>query len=98
MRKKLYKPHIADEMYATVCNCRPCAQDGKLRKRQRQIALFFPKGPIEYVVMVILGPLLRSKQSGQFAVVMTDRYTRLTKAIPTTKINTTKEAFIFLEQ
>lgn len=46
--------------------------------------------------MNIFGPLPKTKQGSQFVVVITDRYTKRTKAIPTTK-NATTVARILLE-
>lgn len=40
----------------------------------------------------ILGPLPKTTQGTQFVVVMTDRYTKLTKATPTTKMSATTVA------
>lgn len=45
----------------------------------------------------MLGPLPKAKQSNQISVVMTDRYTKLAKAITTTKRNAATVAGIFLE-
>lgn len=47
--------------------------------------------------MDILGPLPRTKQGNQSVVVMTDRYAKLTSAIPTSKTNGNTVAYIFLE-
>lgn len=47
--------------------------------------------------MDILGPVPNTDQGSQFVVVMADRYTKLTEAIPTTKTNVTTVACILLE-
>lgn len=51
---------------------------------------------MQYFDMAILDPLFNKKQGKQFAVVITDRYTKLTIAIPTTKTSVTIVAHIFL--
>lgn len=52
---------------------------------------------MRYVGIDILGPLRKSKQDNQFVVVMTDRYTNLTKPIQTTNTNANTVARIFIE-
>lgn len=47
---------------------------------------------LEYVAIDILGPLPRLKAGSQFAIIMTDRYTKLTNVIPTTKMTLTQVA------
>lgn len=45
----------------------------------------------------VLGPLPKTMQGNQFVVLMTDRYTKLTKATLTTKANATTVTSIFFE-
>lgn len=48
--------------------------------------------------MIILGPLLKTSQSIQFILVIMERYTKLTKAILTTKSNASTDACIILKK
>lgn len=55
----------------------------------QQLIHFFADAPIEFIGMDILEPLPKIKQDDQFVVVMTDRYTQLTKSSLPLKIDTT---------
>lgn len=66
-------------------------------QKKRKLKLFFPDGPLEYVAMDTLGLLSKAKQGNQFVVVMIDQYTKLKKAIPTSKTKSMTVAPIFLE-
>lgn len=98
LRKKLYRPHMAKYVYAIVYNCRFYEQKHTHGKRQRQLSLFFPKGPLFYIGMYILVPLPRSKQGIKCVDMMTYCYTKLTKAIQNSKTSATIVARLFLEQ
>jgi len=58
------------------------------------LKLFPAKAPLEYVAVDILGPLPRSTSGQRFILVMTDRFSKFTRAIPMrtiTAINVAKE-------
>lgn len=57
----------------------------------------FSEFPLEHPGMDILRSLSKIKESSQFEVVIKDRYSRLTKAKPTSMTNDTKISRIFLE-
>lgn len=97
MMKELYCVHVASDVYDTVRDCRSCTQDRTHGKKQRDLKLFFPDGALEHVSMDILGPLLKTKHGNQFVTPMTDRYTKLTRAISTKKTNDTAVSRIFFE-
>lgn len=97
MRKESYWLHIANEVLATVRDCCFYTHNRTVGKRQRQPKPFSPKGTVKYIVMNIFGQLLKTKQRNQFAVLMTERYNMLTKAIPASKTNATIIARKFVE-
>lgn len=68
-----------------------------LDKIHQQLKLFFSEGRMEDVGMNILGTLRRMKHGSQFVVLVTDRYMKLTKTIPITKMNATTVARIFVD-
>lgn len=96
VRKELYWPHVAKDVYSTVWDCCFCTTNFKHRKRQRKVKLFIPKGPMEYVCMDILRPLPRTKKGNQFRIMMTDRYKKLTKRILPSNANDLTVACSFL--
>lgn len=63
----------------------------------RQLKLFYPKGPLEYVIMDILVSPPNTEQADQIVIMMTDRFTKLTKKIPTTITKATTVARIDFE-
>lgn len=58
--------------------------------------LFRPTEPLEFVAIDILELLPRTKIGNQFVVVMTNRFSKLTEAIWTTKTTATTVATIFI--
>ena len=98
MRCEFYWPHMANDVYETVQRCESCAATrGTQYTKQKHLRLFPANGPLEFVAMDILGPLPKTKQGNQFVVVLTDRYSKLTRAIPTGKTTATTVATIFVD-
>lgn len=97
MRYDFCWPHMANYVYAAVKDCRSCGQNCQTNKNQRNLCLFPPSGPFKYVVMNILGPLPKIEFGNQFTVVMTDQYTKVTKAIPTALTAAFAVAKIFVD-
>lgn len=54
-----------------------------------------PADPLKFVAICILGPPSTSKASEKLAVIKTNRYTKLTRAIPTTTIASSQVPNIF---
>lgn len=56
---------------------------------QQKIRLFSPPSPIEFVAINISGPSPKAKGENKYFGVITDRYSELTKAIPTSMTRAT---------
>lgn len=80
-----YSPNMAAEVYNKVRSCTACQRIGKYRD-QREIELFSPIGPSELVPFDIFGSPSRTKSGDQFVVIITNTYSKLNRALPTTKI------------
>ena len=96
LRRHMYWPSMAVDCYATVRKCSTCAKNRiKLRQRTNPLQLFPPAGPLESVAIDIFGPLLLTSRGNQYLLVMTDRYSKLTKSVPikTTSAETVARAF-----
>lgn len=63
--------------------------------KKRKLRLFPVPGPLVYACLHILGPLSKTESGNQFIVVVTDRYSKLTKAIPTARGKVKEVATIF---
>lgn len=97
MRKDHYWTHMANKVYTTVRDCRKCVQD-KLSDEHRCPLHSFPTNRrLEFVVRNILGPLQKMSNGNQIVVVMEDRYSNLTKAVPTFNTTTAHIALILLD-
>lgn len=54
-------------------------------------------GLLEFIAIEVLRPLPRTTSGNQYAIVITDRYSKVTRAIPTSKTASTHAANIFFE-
>ena len=97
LRRQYYWPHQATDVYVLVERCPECRKNRPSAKHQRELKLFPAAGPLEFIAMDILGPLPRSKKGNRFITVMTDRYSKLTRAVPSTKTTAPQVALIFLD-
>lgn len=95
LRREHHWLHVAPDVYDTVRNCSQCTRMCLKIEHQRELELFQPAGPFEFVALDILGPLPKTKIVNQFVAILTDRYSKLTSFIPTAKMTSTKVAHIF---
>lgn len=82
-----------------TCHCRTMYELRQERKsiQTYSIAQCFPSyGPLEFVALDILRQLPKITQGNQDAIVMTDKYSKLSRAGPTAKTSATQVANIFL--
>ena len=83
MRLRFLWPFMYDDLVHHVRNCRTCVQaKGVKGKKQHKTKLFPPTGPLDDIAIDLLGPLPRTKNGNSFIAVITDRYSKLTRAIP----------------
>lgn len=77
--------------------CHQCAKEGiALRKHSAPMRLFPGSSPLEYVAIDILGPLTESTQGHRFILGMTDRFSKLVRAVPMRSISTLSVAKVFV--
>ena len=97
LRREFYWPQMANDAFAVVGNCASCAQvRGTRYKAQKFLQLFPASGPLEFVAMDILGDLTRTSRHNRFVLVITDRFSKLTVAIPLRTITAAVVADAFL--
>jgi Integrase core domain len=88
---------MASDVYEAVSNCDACAKNRIIEKAKTNPLKLFPaEGPLEFVAMDILGPLPRTKHGNRFLLVITDRYSKVTKTIPLRLITALSAARAFL--
>ena len=82
LRRHFYWPAMAMDAYATVRKCVTCARNRiKLRKHASALKLFPAKAPLDQIAIDILGELIQTPRGNKYLLVMTDRYTKLTKVV-----------------
>lgn len=97
LRREYYWPFMANDAYQLVKDCQSCTEvRGTTRKHLRKLSLFPATGPLEFVAMDYLGPLPRTPQGNQYVLVITDRFSKLARALPmkTMKAEPTARAFL----
>jgi transposase InsO family protein len=83
MRRRYFWKDMYRDVESTVRHCTVCAKNriGE-RKRTSYLKLFPAEGPLEYVAMDILGPLPKTEHGNRFLLVISDRFSKLTRTVP----------------
>lgn len=97
MRRELYCPHKAKDVCTTVNECCKCARN-LTNKRKTQYLKLFPAGSaLQIIAMDIRSPEPKTENGNKFLVAMTDQYSKLTRAMPTSKTRATLMATMFFQ-
>ena len=97
LRRHFYWPAMALDAYNTVRQCATCARNRiKLRKHSSTLKLFPAKAPLEFIAIDLLGELIKTPRGNRYLLVMTDRYSKLTRVVPLRNIksDTVAKAFV----
>lgn len=83
MRRWFYWEAMVIEVYAFVANCLLCARRRVGPRRRTNYMKSFPATePLTDLSIDLLGPLPRTKVGNEFLLVIVDRFSKLTRAIP----------------
>ena len=83
LKKDMYWPSLSVDCYATARRCTTCAQNRiKLRQHTQQLKLFPATAPLEAVAIDVLGELIKTSRGYEYLLVISDRFTKLTKTVP----------------
>lgn len=85
---------MVSEIYTVVNNSIERPRMGTKFNQQRKLELFPPVGPLEIVAIDILRSLPRTRADNYFFIIMRERYNKLARLIPMTKITSTRVADI----
>jgi hypothetical protein len=89
---------MATDVAKTVNNCAVCAKNRiHERKRASFLKLFPATEPLEFVSLDILGPLPKTEHGNIFLLVITDRFSKLTRTVPLRTISAFVVAKAFSE-
>lgn len=97
MQQHFYWPHVANGVYITVHESWSCPQNGSQVTPKRKLNLFQAAGPFVFVAIGILGPLPETTNGSQHFIIITYRFSKSTRAMPTAKINSTQIVITFLK-
>jgi len=83
MRRLFYWESMVVDVYAFVANCTQCARNRFGRRRKTNyLKKFPPTEPLTDLCMDLLGPLPRTAVGNEHLLVMVDRFSKMTRAIP----------------
>lgn len=83
---------MANRVYTKVAHYRSFAQNPSLKEN----GLFPAPGLLEFLGMIILGPLLKNESGNQHLIDFTERYNKLTRVIAVTILTRTNGDVIFV--
>jgi hypothetical protein len=89
---------MAADVADTVKQCEVCAKN-RIQKRKRTsfLKLFPAAEPLEYASLDILGPLPKTEHGNRLLLIITDRFSKLTRTVPLRVISSLGFAKAFCE-
>jgi Integrase zinc binding domain len=83
IRAIFYWPSMARDCYTHVAACSLCARKRlRVKTKRKPLTLFLPQQPFEMVSIDLLGPLQTTDRQNTYALVITDRFSKLSRAVP----------------
>jgi transposase InsO family protein len=83
LRKLFYWPRMAIDINRYVYSCPSCDKKSlRVARKTMKLQLFPPSAPMEFIAMDILSPLTQTDKGNRFLLVVTDRFSKLTRAYP----------------
>lgn len=82
-------------MERRVIKCQICTRNSPPYRHKRKIQLFPAAGPFEFITMDNFGTFPKAIQQNQYILFISDRYSKLTHAIPPSKTTYTHIANLF---
>lgn len=89
--------HVASNVQGTVAQCESCARTGSRYRHKRRLQIFPASVLLVFVAMTVLGLLAKTRQDNQPIVALMHRYSKLTRAVPTSETSPTHMDEIFLQ-
>lgn len=96
-RRKICWSYMASDVQRTVARCVCCVRTASGYCRKKRLLQVPPFNLIDFVAMNIHDPSPNTQQSNQLIIAISNHYSKLKRAIPTSKISSTHMAEIFFE-
>ena len=98
LRRTYFWPTMALDCHFFLRNCPECSRERvTLRKHTRALVLFPANAPLESIAMDLLGPFLKTPRGNTHILVITDRYSKLTRTVPMAKTDAYSVAVAFTQ-
>jgi len=82
MRRRYYWPSMVTDIYNTITKCSTCAQNRlSFRRHTSPLTLFPANEPLTDLSVDIFEPIPATKAGNRFVLVITDRFSKLTKCV-----------------
>lgn len=96
MWKIYFWAHMVSEVYRTRSNCATCQSYRERTLHKRQLQLSLASTPLKCFAVAIRSQLLSTKNGNAFIKLMTDQYSKMTRAVPMLTKTATNVANVFL--
>lgn len=97
VQRHYYSSNMASNVFKAGDNCHNSAKTGNTLQHKRYIQLFTSTLPSESVAIDILDLLSMTAEGSQHALITTDRFSKLTRAVSTAKTIMNARACIFFD-
>lgn len=92
----IYWSHMAVDFELIFSECQCCALKNSTYRQKCKLHLFPAAKPVQLIVADIFEPIPKTTQHSQYILVITDRCSKITRAIPTSRTTSTQVAnFVF---
>lgn len=97
LQRDYYWSNMASNLYKTVSTCRSCAKGDTTIKHRCHLQHLHATGPLKFVAMDTVRLLFKTRKGNQHVANITDRYSKLTRAIRSARNTTTVMACILFD-
>lgn len=96
VHQEYYWPRLVNDAYKIVKDFQTCPKEGTSHCHQRHLKLLPTTGLLAFFAIDITGPFTKSAQYDQSVAIISNRYLKPTRALPTAKVSVLHVMLIFL--
>ena len=98
IRREYYWRSMVNDIFQAAKDCRSCARvRGTRGHKQHELTLFPAVDPLAFVAMDLVGPFVKTKKGFSSILVITDRFSKIARAIPMSSTTAGAVANAFME-